>query len=1030
MFKVVLCITTQHSWWLVALAALVCIPSTFATFFLYSKIPAFPAWRRWAWLSMTGAVAGSGIWTTHFVAMLAFETGLPTGYAALPTLGSLAVAMVSTTLGFALASATSDRPPRLMALCGGTIVGLGITLMHYVGMSGYRTTGALRWDAGYVAASVLVGALFAAAALSVARAGTGGRRRAAAAGLLSLGIVGMHFTGMTAVTILPDAGVGVPASMMSRDAMAIAAVAVTTLILVIAIGGVLFDAASRNGHLKRLRQALDVLPEGLAFFDASDRLVAWNTGYAQLCGISGTPLTVGLPFAGMMQASIALGHFPSAIGREREWLAERTAARRDGSPSLAQKDAAGRWIRITDRRTEDGGIVTVGVDITDLKNAEKAMAAARDKAEELARRAEAAEAVAGLGHWRVDAVTREVTWSGQMYRIYGFSPGHALDLNGLMAMTHPDDMELAVARLERQLTEGGADENSFTRIVNAAGETRYLIGRSDVERGPTGEILSVIGTTTDVTAYKLAEIALQTSEERFRRLAVNAPDMITEFQLDGIMTYVSPASLAVTGFTPDELGGRSFMSLMEPEDGEKVLAMCQAVFRSRGKVAPWPVEFRARHKAGQELWLECKPTLSADPVTGRFTCLNDVVRDITPRKALEARLRLAQAEAEAAANVKAEFLANMSHELRTPLTSIIGFTNLASEQTDLAELTRDYIDRVRNASKALLCTVNDILDFSKLEAGQVTIHPEPVSLARLSRATLDLFTPQAGAKDLTLTLDGDEDEDELVVAVDPDRIRQILLNLVSNAVKFTAAGGVTLRTRYNRPAERLRIEVTDTGAGLTTEQQDRLFKRFSQIDGSLTRAHNGTGLGLAICKGLAEAMGGEIGVQSAIGEGSCFWFEIPAPLARLPETADGTPASDQISFSGVRVLVVDDNPANRELARLFLTGVGAEITEACDGEQAARMAMELPYDVILMDVQMPILDGPGALRRIRLSLGPNDITPIVAFTADANPGSWARLSAMGFDDLVAKPVDPSALIAAVARASAFVAQNKDLAHVG
>jgi len=1027
MFKVVLCLSTQHNWWLVVVAALVCVPATFATFFLYSKVPAFPAWRRWAWLSMTGAVAGSGIWTTHFVAMLAFRTGLPTGHAALPTLASLVVAVVSTTLGFALASTKVDRSPRQMALGGGLIVGLGITFMHYVGMSGYRTTGALQWDGGYVAASVVVGALFAAAALLVARTAAGFRRQAAGAGLLSLGIIGMHFTGMTAVTILPDASVIVPASLMSDSAMVVAAVAVTALILMVAIGGVAFDSASRNGHLKRLRQALDVLPEGLAFFDASDRLIAWNTGYAELCSISETPLTVGLSFAEMMQESLALGNFPGAAGREQEWLAERLAARRGGARTLTQKNAAGRWIRITDRRTEEGGVVTVGVDITDLKNAEESMAAARDRAEELAHRAEAAEAVAGLGHWRVDAATREITWSTQIYKIYGFASDQTLDLDAVMAMTHPDDMAFAVARLERQLTEGGADENSVTRIISATGDVRYLVGNSDAQRGPDGKIQSVIGTATDVTAQKLAEIAIQASEERFRRLAVNAPDMITEFQLDGTMTYVSPASFAITGFTPEELIGRSFMSLMEPDDGEKVLAMCQAVFRSKGKAAPWPVEFRAKHKEGQELWLECKPMLSVDPITGRFTCLNDVVRDITPRKALEAQLRLAQAEAEAAANIKADFLANMSHELRTPLTSIIGFTGLASEQADLAALTRDYIDRVGNASQALLCTVNDILDFSKLEAGQVSIHPQPMALAKLSRATLDLFTPQAGAKDLTLTLDSDDD---LVVAVDPDRIRQILLNLVSNAVKFTTTGGVTLRTRYDGPAERLRIEVIDTGAGLTAEQQDRLFKRFSQIDGSLTRAHNGTGLGLAICKGLAEAMGGEIGIESRAGEGSRFWFEIPAPLASLPETAGGAAASDQISFTGVRVLVVDDNAANRELARLFLAGVGAEVAEANDGEQAVRMAAELPYDVILMDLRMPALDGPGALRKIRGSPGPNDFTPMLAFTADADSEARARLSAMGFEGVVAKPVEPGVLIAAVARATAFVAQNEEHAHVG
>jgi CheY-like chemotaxis protein len=243
---------------------------------------------------------------------------------------------------------------------------------------------------------------------------------------------------------------------------------------------------------------------------------------------------------------------------------------------------------------------------------------------------------------------------------------------------------------------------------------------------------------------------------------------------------------------------------------------------------------------------------------------------------------------------------------------------------------------------------------------------------------------------------------------------------VSNAVKFTAEGAVTLTTRYDPGAGRLRVEVQDTGLGVSPEKQERLFKRFSQVDGSLTRTQGGTGLGLAICKGLVEAMGGSIGVESEAGVGSRFWFEIPAPLARLAETGDEGPDVAQPTFGGVRVLVVDDHPANRELARLFLAGVGAEVTEAYDGEMAAEMAAEMPYDVILMDLRMPKLDGPGSLRRIRGTSGPNDATPILAFTADADSDTADRLEAMGFDDVVAKPLEPATLIAAVARATALV----------
>ena len=773
--------------------------------------------------------------------------------------------------------------------------------------------------------------------------------------------------------------------------------------------------------------------------------------------------------------------------------------------------------------------------------------------ESLVRRAEAAESVARIGNWRLDAGSRELTWSPQMYEIYGLSPDAPLSPAAVFALYHPDDVAVGTARIARQLATGESVDAAVTRILRH-GEIRYLSYNSRAELGPSGEVLALVGTSVDVTRQHLAEsalgeseakyralaenstdilvrfgpdgliryispacrrlgldpheevgrpvdrllvadsenppsallaalfsgaeidtsaprqhkirtvdgrevwlegapslvrdasgevvevvsvlrditarheieAALAQSERRFRTLTINAPDMISEMRLDGTLTYVSPASQAILGYSPDEMIGRTPFSFMHPEDAARVLEMCRVVFESEGEIEPWSVEYRAYDKAGQELWMESKPTFVTDPVNGRFVGLTDVMRDVTSRKVLESNLRLAQAEAEAAAAVKTEFLANMSHELRTPLTSIIGFTSLAGEQPDLAPLTRAYVERVGDASRALLCTVNDILDFSKLEAGQVTFQVQPVALAKLSRATLDLFTPQAGAKDLSLILDGEAGD--LILSIDPDRIRQILLNLVGNAVKFTEGGGVTLRTRYDRPSGTLKVEVIDTGAGIPADKRVRLFQRFSQVDGALTRAHGGTGLGLAICKGLVEAMGGEIGVESEMGRGSRFWFTVPAPLAQAPEVAEDGSAATRPTFVGVRVLVVDDHPANRELARLFLAGVGAEVTEACDGEEAVRLAAELPFDVILMDIRMPRLDGPGALHAIRAAPGPNDVTPILAFTADA--ASDTQLLALGFQDVVAKPLQPGALITAVARASDFTPQPWSAVHAG
>jgi len=383
---------------------------------------------------------------------------------------------------------------------------------------------------------------------------------------------------------------------------------------------------------------------------------------------------------------------------------------------------------------------------------------------------------------------------------------------------------------------------------------------------------------------------------------------------------------------------------------------------------------------------------------------------------LRARLRAAVAEAEHATQVKTEFLANMSHELRTPLTSIVGFTRLATEQPDLSPVTRDYIDRVNEASRALLCAVNDILDFSKLEAGQVSFHPEAMAVAPFLRIALDLFTPQAAAKDLTLRLE-DATPAGLTVTLDPDRMRQVLLNLVGNAVKFTDRGEVTLGASYDETAGRLTVTVSDTGAGIAPEGLTLLFKRFSQVDGSLTRGHGGTGLGLAICKGIVEAQGGDIGAASQLGCGSRFTFAIPAPRTDAP-SVDAVEAGDFAARIGARVLVTDDHPANRELVKLFLAPMGAEITEAADGEAAVALADAQPFDVILMDLRMPKLDGFGAVAAIRTGGGLNRTTPILAFTADAERLFGGRLEDAGFDGAVAKPVEPRQLIAAIATAMA------------
>jgi signal transduction histidine kinase/ActR/RegA family two-component response regulator len=377
----------------------------------------------------------------------------------------------------------------------------------------------------------------------------------------------------------------------------------------------------------------------------------------------------------------------------------------------------------------------------------------------------------------------------------------------------------------------------------------------------------------------------------------------------------------------------------------------------------------------------------------------------------EKDLQEARQRAEAAAAAKTAFLANMSHELRTPLTSIIGFSRFLREQQGLPGEAQGHARRIFEASEALLVLINDVLDFSKLEAGHVEIEPAPFSMAQLAEEVRGLLSLQAAAKGVTLDVELDETLPAFVLG-DLARLRQVLVNLIGNAVKFTADGKVVLRARYDRDQEILSVSVVDTGSGISAEALPRLFERFSQADISINRTHGGTGLGLAICKAVIEVMGGSIGVESEFGRGSTFRFEIPAPLAQAPaavvqaqpQTFDCPPLS---------ILLVDDTAMNRELVRLMLGPLSVQITEAASGADAIAAAAARPFDLILMDIRMPEIDGLEATRRIRGGEGPNSDAKIVALTADVEPENLAACRAAGIDGVLPKPISPALLLTEV-----------------
>ena len=379
---------------------------------------------------------------------------------------------------------------------------------------------------------------------------------------------------------------------------------------------------------------------------------------------------------------------------------------------------------------------------------------------------------------------------------------------------------------------------------------------------------------------------------------------------------------------------------------------------------------------------------------------------------LQRRLVAAADRAERADRVKSEFLANMSHEIRTPLTSIVGFSRLLSEQPDLSATSTNFATRIVTATQSLLAIVNDVLDFSKIEAGQARIEPRPTALRALILDVAGLFEAQAAEKGVNLDVDLSDGLADWAM-VDPDRLRQILLNLTGNAVKFTAAGSVRVRADWSEAAG-LKISVQDTGPGISEEGQERLFRRFSQVDRASNRIEGGTGLGLAICSGLVEAMGGEIGVESAVGQGSRFWFRLPAPRAEAPAAVAALPSSQSpASGERARLLIVDDNEANRELVSHLLAALDMDMAFATSGEDAIVAAGVDRFDLILMDIRMPGMGGEAAMGQIRAGGGPNAEVPILAFTADVDGQATERLLGAGFDGHVPKPIDARALITSI-----------------
>jgi PAS domain S-box-containing protein len=386
-----------------------------------------------------------------------------------------------------------------------------------------------------------------------------------------------------------------------------------------------------------------------------------------------------------------------------------------------------------------------------------------------------------------------------------------------------------------------------------------------------------------------------------------------------------------------------------------------------------------------------------------------ILHDITEQKIAQRKLEAALSAAQAAFETRTRFLANMSHEIRTPINAVLGFSHLCLN-LELPARARDYIDKIHSAASSLLGIVNDILDISKIEAGKLEIESISFSMDELLNQMASLFGLKAREKGVELVIGALSCLPDRLLG-DPLRLSQVLTNLLSNALKFTEQGEISLTLEpvsIASDAVTLRFEVRDSGLGMTQEQMDKLFTAFSQADTSTTRKYGGTGLGLSISKQLVESMGGELGVESKAGEGSCFNFTLRFDV--VSEEATDTPARPL--FVGKRILLVDDNDFNRQVGQELIKITGASVDTADDGQQALEAVSARPYDLVLMDIQMPVMDGYTAARLIR-DRYPE--LPIIALTAHAMVEERARVMAVGMNDIISKPILPDMLYSMLTR---------------
>ncbi|MBB3220503.1 MHYT domain-containing protein [Pseudoduganella umbonata] len=871
---------------------------------------------------------------------------------------SVLIAIFASWMGLYIAahqSASQTRGLRAAALMSGSLaLGAGIWAMHFIGMLAFDVCTGTQYEPLLTGLSLLPGMAASAVALSITRRERLTRGTLLLGGVLvGAGIGAMHYSGMAAMQT---------ALTLYYDPLMFALSIVVAVVLSTVALGVRFGLRERARQLSsRQRLGISAVVMGCAITGMH------YTGMAA-ARFHGTPPVIALPDdTDEMALSVTLITVMFTLG---VMAVQGLLRYREMYLSLLQSESSMRALLTT---TVDG-VVTIdqqGV-IRDFNAS--------------------AERIFG---WRRDEIV------GQPASMLMADP-EASEQHGLLRCIRTGEMHLARAGEE---VMGRRKDGSEVPIRKALGHAK-LIKRN----------LYVLF-ITDISERRAIMQALRDSELQFRSLIGNIPGISFRCRVEPgyPLEFISDGVEWVSGYPVSDFIGpdacRTFAELVSPADKPRV----QAIFNlcaSNG--VPFTVEHRIRHADGTWRWVWAHGALVRND-DGSPRWLDGVVLDTTERRQMEEDLRQAKEKAEQAAAARATFVANMSHEIRTPMNSILGFTDVLLD-TDLKPEQRGHLDTVRNAGRALLRLLNEILDTAKLEKGAVQLELADYNLLTLIDELSSTYNTTARAKGLALNI-AFAPELSPWLHGDELRMRQVLTNMLDNAIKFTAAGSVTLSVAPD--GGKLRIAVKDTGIGIAPDRLAAIFDPFTQADASMTRRFGGTGLGTTISKQLVELMGGRIWAESTAGEGSTFHVELPLVPALAPQQALVPRQRQRVAYElpPLRVLAADDVAQNLELLALLMGKRGHTLTLAHDGAHAAELAARHDFDVILMDVQMPNVDGLAATRMIReeAARSGRPRVPVVAMTASVLEAHRKASTAAGMDGFASKPVDWYALSHEIAR---------------